>query len=121
VNLLENAAKYTPPSSPVEIAAKVETGRMIVSVSDRGPGLPLGSEARIFEKFFRGGAPGIPGAGLGLAICRGVVEAHGGTISATSRDGGGAVFAISLPLASPPVMQSDGDADLEPASSVGAR
>jgi len=97
-NLLENAAKHTPPSSAVEISARVEAGALVVEVSDRGPGLPPGSEALVFEKFFRAAPRGSPGAGLGLAICRGIVEAHGGTITARPRSGGGATFRISLPL-----------------------
>jgi two-component system sensor histidine kinase KdpD len=66
-----------------------------VEVADRGPGLPPGDLERVFEKFYHG-APG--GAGLGLAICRAVVQAHGGSISAANREGGGAVFLFSLPL-----------------------
>jgi two-component system sensor histidine kinase KdpD len=98
-NLLDNATKHTPPSSPVEIGARIEGGALVVEVSDRGPGLPAGSEAMVFEKFFRAAPGGPRGAGLGLAICRGIVQAHGGTITARTRPEGGATFRISLPLA----------------------
>jgi two-component system sensor histidine kinase KdpD len=98
VNLIENAIKYTPAQSAIEIRANIADGRVIITVSDRGPGLPAGAQSRVFEKFYRASSSVMPGAGLGLAICRGVVEAHGGEISAENREGGGATFAISLPL-----------------------
>ena len=104
VNLIENALKYTPPGSPLEISARAEQGNIFLDVADRGPGLPDGREGRIFEKFFRGEHPGVSGAGLGLAICRGIVEAHGGKVSARNREGGGALFRIRLP--SPPRVPS---------------
>ncbi len=103
VNLLENAAKYTPPGTPVEISAAAEDGLVRVDVADRGPGLPAGEEDRVFDKFHR--APGTvatPGIGLGLTICRGIVTAHGGRMWATNRPGGGAVFHFTLPLSGPP-------------------
>lgn len=99
INLLENARKYTPEGSPIELCAREQDGSTIIELADRGPGLPRGSESRIFEKFFRVKETGQPGAGLGLAICRGVVEAHGGEITAQNREGGGAVFRIVLPPA----------------------
>ncbi|HMB96511.1 MAG TPA: ATP-binding protein, partial [Tepidisphaeraceae bacterium] len=101
-NLIDNALQYTPLESPIEIAARVSGEQVIVEISDRGPGLPLGAEHRIFEKFFRAGMSGNQpnrGAGLGLAICRGIVNAHGGSISASNREGGGAVFQFTLPIA----------------------
>ena len=97
-NLLENAAKHTPPSSPVEISARVAGGSLVVELSDHGPGLPAGAEALVFDKFYRAAPGGTRGAGLGLAICRGIVQAHGGTISAETRPQGGATFRITLPL-----------------------
>ena len=101
INLLENAAKYSPPGSPIELTASADAGRLVVDVADRGAGLPPADLDRIFEKFYRASnAVGRPGAGLGLAICRGIIELHGGTIEARNRDGGGAVFRFSLPLAS---------------------
>jgi two-component system sensor histidine kinase KdpD len=102
VNLLENAVKYTAPESALEIAARAELGQLVAEVADRGPGLPSGNESRIFEKFFRAGHGGTAGAGLGLAICRGIVEAHGGTLVAENRDGGGAIFRLSLPCPDTP-------------------
>ena len=73
---------------------------MVVEVADRGPGLPTGEEQKIFDKFFGAGTGG--GAGLGLTICRAIVEAHGGRIGGENRPGGGAVFRFSLPAADPP-------------------
>jgi len=100
-NLLENAAKYTPPGTPLELAAFQREDSVIIEVRDRGPGVPPGLEERIFEKFYRahsGNLPGnVRGAGLGLPICRAIVEAHHGTIQALHRPGGGSTFRISLP------------------------
>ncbi len=96
-NLLENAAKYTPPGSPLELAGFEQQGAVIIEVRDRGPGVPPGEEERIFEKFYRGKSDNARGAGLGLPICRAIVEAHRGTIQALPRAGGGATFRISLP------------------------
>jgi two-component system sensor histidine kinase KdpD len=100
-NLLENALKYTPKETPLEIAAAAAPGAVVLEVRDRGPGIPAGEEERIFEKFYRGSSRGARGAGLGLAICRAVVQAHQGTIQAFNRPGGGAVFRVSLPARSP--------------------
>jgi len=97
-NLLENAAKYTPPATPIELAAFQESDAVIIEVRDRGPGVPPGEEERIFEKFYRGRSENARGAGLGLPICRAIVEAHRGTIQALSREGGGTIFRISLPM-----------------------
>lgn len=100
-NLLENAAKYTPPATPLEIAAFPDDGAIVIEVRDRGPGIPHGEEERIFEKFYRGPSgklsENVRGAGLGLPICRAIVEAHRGTIQALAREGGGASFRIRLP------------------------
>jgi two-component system sensor histidine kinase KdpD len=104
VNLLENASKYTPAAAPIEISARVEPDAVVVELSDRGPGLPAGSEEKIFDKFFRGAHTGIGGVGLGLAICRGIVQAHDGTIAAANRPGGGATFRIRLPRLTPPAL-----------------
>jgi two-component system, OmpR family, sensor histidine kinase KdpD len=96
-NLVENALKYTPPGSPIEIAARLGDGALLIEVADRGPGLPPGQEESVFEKFYRGRREGDPsGVGLGLSICRGIIEAHGGAISAANREGGGAVFRVML-------------------------
>ncbi len=98
VNLLENALRHAPGDTPIEVRAREAGGSVTVEVADRGPGLPAGAEARLFEKFFRAGSPARRGAGLGLAICRGIVEAHGGRIAAANRPDGGAVFRFTLPV-----------------------
>jgi len=99
-NLLENALKYTPPGSPIEISAAQDGDYVRVDVSDHGPGLEADSQERVFEKFYRGKRDAQrSGAGLGLAICRGVVEAHGGRIWAENRPEGGAQFSFTLPSA----------------------
>ncbi len=98
VNLLENAAKYTPPGSPIEIRASREGGTIVVEVADRGPGLPSGAEERVFERFFRGAHTTVRGVGLGLPISRAIAQAHGGRLAAANRPGGGAVFRLTLPL-----------------------
>jgi two-component system sensor histidine kinase KdpD len=102
-NLLENAAKYTPSGSLIEIGAQDAGERVRVTVSDHGPGLPRHREAAIFQMFERGRKESAtPGVGLGLAICRAIVEAHGGTIRGESRSEGGARFTIELPRGTPP-------------------
>jgi two-component system sensor histidine kinase KdpD len=97
VNLIDNAIKHTPPGTPIDIAVAASNGGISIEVADRGPGIPEGSEDLIFQKFHRGAGAGPRGVGLGLAICRGIVEAHGGTIRAARRTGGGAVFTVTLP------------------------
>jgi two-component system sensor histidine kinase KdpD len=101
-NLLLNAAVHTPAGTPVLIQAVQEPGWLILSVADRGPGLPPELGERVFEKFVR--APNAPagGSGLGLAIVKGFVEAQGGQISAANRPGGGAMFTIKIPQSAPP-------------------
>jgi two-component system sensor histidine kinase KdpD len=102
VNLLENAAKYTPPGSPLDIGARADQGMVQIDISDRGPGLPEGAGDKIFEKFYRGPKVGASGVGLGLPICRGIMEAHGGSLEAENRSGGGAVFRLTLPRTGDP-------------------
>ena len=105
VNLIENATKYTPPGSPVRVAARVAGRQMEIDVSDAGPGFPPGREAQLFDKFERGDREGAtPGVGLGLAICKAIVEAHGGEIAAHNASGGGACVRITLPLGRPPTL-----------------
>jgi two-component system sensor histidine kinase KdpD len=100
INLIENATKHTPAGQPIDVEARREGSEVVVEVADRGPGLPAGQEQKIFEKFYGVGAGG--GAGLGLTICRAIVEAHGGRIGARNRRDGGAVFRFSLPAGEPP-------------------
>jgi len=102
-NLLENAVRYTPPGSPIDISAHIEGEQVIVSVADRGPGIPPADLERVFDKFYRvlhGQHPsGYPvGSGLGLAVCKGLVEAHGGRSWAELREGGGLVMFVVLPV-----------------------
>jgi len=97
-NLVDNAIKYTPAETPIEIAARVEDGGVLIEVSDHGEGLPEGTEERVFEKFYR--APNVQdrgGVGLGLPICRSIVEAHGGRIWAANQPGGGTAIRFFLP------------------------
>jgi two-component system sensor histidine kinase KdpD len=98
VNLLENALKYTPAGSPIDVRASAGEGHVAIEVGDRGPGLTPGTESQIFEKFFRGAHPGVGGVGLGLPICKAIVEAHGGTIAAENRAGGGTLFRVVIPV-----------------------
>jgi two-component system, OmpR family, sensor histidine kinase KdpD len=99
INLLENAMKYTPAGTPLEISGLVQDQEIFVAVADRGPGLPVGQEERIFEKFYQVAPGSARGAGLGLTICRSIIEAHGGQIRAANRPEGGAVFSFTIPLA----------------------
>lgn len=121
INLLDNACKYTPADSPLEIRAQPNDREIRVSVDDRGPGLGAGDEERVFEKFYRGqigGGPSRRGAGLGLAICRAIITAHGGRIGAENRPGGGARFWFTLPIdGTPPKIELE----TSPNSSVGGR
>lgn len=95
-NLLENAARHSPPMSTVRVSAREQAGQVIVSVSDEGPGVPQYQADRIFEPFERG--DGSQSSGVGLAICRAIVEAHGGLIELTGQPEGGARFTFSLPV-----------------------
>ncbi|MDE2583917.1 MAG: DUF4118 domain-containing protein [Betaproteobacteria bacterium] len=115
-NLLENALKYAPADSPIDISAcqvagqAGEAGAVEVAVADRGPGFPPGSEGSLFDLFVRGEAESAqPGMGLGLAICRAIVEAHGGSISAANRPEGGACVRFTLPLHPPPALADEAE------------
>jgi two-component system sensor histidine kinase KdpD len=99
INLLENSLKYTPQGTPLEISGRIQDQEILVAVADRGPGLPAGEEERIFEKFYQVSPGSARGAGLGLTICRSIIEAHGGRIWAANRPDGGAVFSFTIPLA----------------------
>jgi two-component system sensor histidine kinase KdpD len=107
-NLLENAAKYTPPDTRIGITANAGASEMEITVWDEGPGLPPRDTAALFEKFSRGDKESaVPGVGLGLAICRAIVEAHGGRIVAAQRPGGGARFTFTLPLTPAPEVEEE--------------
>lgn len=157
VNLLENAAKYTPPGSALEISARVQRAGeakgvakrapgdpagdvVLLELRDHGPGIPPGEEEKVFAKFFRGqntSSAGVTGAGLGLPICRGIAEAHGGSLRVVPADeradgGGGARFRVTLPSGGGPTMPppergdeaekqlSDAPSDDAPESDAGA-
>src|SRR4029079_18471286 len=101
-NLLDNVAKYTPPGTAVHISAREDEDWVQVTVDDEGPGLPTLGRERLFDKFQRGHDEGtVGGAGLGLAICRAIVRAHGGDIAAGDRPGGGARLQFTLPTREP--------------------
>jgi two-component system, OmpR family, sensor histidine kinase KdpD len=102
VNLLDNAAKHAGAASTLRVRASAYQGGVEVEVADDGPGLPAGQEERVFDKFFRGGPDRPSGFGLGLAICRSIVAAHGGRIWAENRDPRGASFRFTLPVEGTP-------------------
>jgi two-component system sensor histidine kinase KdpD len=98
--LIDNAAKYSAPASPIRISAEISGDSILVSVADRGPGIDALEQALIFDKFYRGkdNRYSVQGTGMGLAIAKAVVEAHGGTINVVSQLGQGSVFSFTLPL-----------------------
>ncbi len=103
MNLLENAIHFAPTGSTIDLSATAGEGEVKIEVADRGPGLKPGDEQRVFDKFYRSASDGSrTGAGLGLAICRGIVELHGGRIWAENRMGGGAAFCFTIPLVGKP-------------------
>lgn len=102
-NLLDNALKYSSSGTPVEVSARQDGGFVMVRVSDRGPGVPVSERERIFEKFYRARKhveSSLPGTGMGLAICKGIVEAHAGSIWVREDSGPGATFCFTLPIGS---------------------
>ena len=106
INLLENIIKYTPAGTPIDVAALKSDGWIEVTVEDRGPGFAGGDEAHVFDKFFRGRVTGVRGVGLGLAICKAIIERHEGTITASNGSTGGACVRFTLPVSgSPPELQ----------------
>ena len=108
MNLMDNAIKYTPQETPLDLSAYVKDGDVVVELEDRGPGIPPGEEKRIFDKFVRGAATS-GGIGLGLTICRAIITANGGNIEAENRPGGGAIFRFTLPLGEqPPIVEPEG-------------
>jgi two-component system sensor histidine kinase KdpD len=100
-NLIVNAVMHTPPGTRIDLLARFSEKNLILTVADRGPGIPPELLPRIFEKFFRGPQAPAGGSGLGLTISKGFIEAQGGTITAANRPGGGAVFTLSLAQTEP--------------------
>jgi two-component system, OmpR family, sensor histidine kinase KdpD len=99
VNLLENAIKYSPEDSLIEVTATVDGTNTRLQILDRGAGIPSEDLSRVFDKFYRVQRPeSVSGTGLGLSISKGIVEAHGGEIRATNREGGGTILEVELPL-----------------------
>ena len=104
LDLLQNAHKYTGPDKRITVGARLEDGTVLVTVADNGPGIRVADQKRIFEKFYRAQDPlqrHIEGSGLGLAMVKHIVEAHGGRVTVASDVGQGAVFTIALPAAQP--------------------
>ncbi|HNP69715.1 MAG TPA: DUF4118 domain-containing protein [Kouleothrix sp.] len=100
-NILQNARAYSPPGTPITITAGLEARELRIQIGDRGPGVAPEERARVFEKFYRASQPAgtrIPGTGIGLAICKGLIDAHGGRITLLGREGGGALVEIYLPI-----------------------
>jgi len=115
INLVDNAVKYSPANTPVDIKVSGEAGNIIVSVSDRGIGIPEDELSHIFNKFYQVHHPDmrVDGTGLGLSICRGIVEAHGGKIWAENRHGGGTSFLFMLPATASEFVDSGANVDEE--------
>jgi len=115
VNLLENAAKYTPAGTVVSISAEAHPDEVVVSVADEGPGLPPGEEQRVFDKFHRAAREGPQsGVGLGLSIAQAIVQAHRGTIEAENLPLGGVVFRFTLPLPRGRARRTEAEAPASP-------
>ena len=114
VNLLDNALKFSPPGTPIEIECWALAGRARLTVADAGPGFAEGEEEQVFDKLYRGSRSAtVPGAGLGLAICRSIIQAHGGTIKAANRPRGGALITVTLPVeGTPPELPLEGASSL---------
>lgn len=108
VNLLDNACAYTPPGTPIAIAIGRRGRSVVITVTDHGPGLSAADRDHVFDKFYRSANAATGGTGLGLSICRGLVEAHGGTLTADNAPGAGARFTVRLPAgeAPPPVQEA---------------
>jgi two-component system sensor histidine kinase KdpD len=102
VNLIDNAAKYSPPGTPIDLSATIEGPWLVFAVADRGPGIPRAERERIFDAFYRrpgasSGAPDVGGAGLGLSIARGIAVAQRGGLDFEERPGGGSIFRFRVP------------------------
>ena len=101
LNVLDNAVKHSPRGGTVHVHGERDDGVVVVRVRDAGSGLPDGAQSRLFERFYRGDNAERNGTGLGLAIAQAIVQAHGGTIRVSNVDGGGAEFAVRLPVVKP--------------------
>jgi two-component system sensor histidine kinase KdpD len=115
-NLLENAGKYAPQSTPIHVEVRLMDTEVLISVADHGPGVPQGEHEKIFQRFYRlnrDQRTHTTGSGLGLAICRGIVEAHGGRIWVEDNQGGGCIFFIALPLPTSGPMTPDASEEQE--------
>jgi two-component system sensor histidine kinase KdpD len=107
-NVLQNALKYSPPATSILIAAFVSAPWLEINVGDRGPGIPLAERSRVVEKFYRSAqTAALPGVGIGLAICDGLIAAHGGQLHFADRPGGGLLVRVLLPLAEIPAMKEN--------------
>ncbi|HEY6331813.1 MAG TPA: ATP-binding protein, partial [Blastocatellia bacterium] len=112
INLIENAAKYSPPGTAIRLGARFDADRLFISITNEGPGISTADIGRVFDKFYRGSlssTKNITGTGMGLAIARGIVEAHGGAIEVTSRPGSGATFEFWIPTESKEVLETIGE------------
>jgi two-component system, OmpR family, sensor histidine kinase KdpD len=116
VNLLDNAIKFSPPGSPIRLTAELAGDSLEMRVTNTGEGIPANELDRIFDRFYRvesGRSSGSPGTGLGLAICKGIIEAHGGSIFAQSVPDGETTIVFRIPVGASP--QTDDRAAPEPA------
>ena len=119
VNLIENAAKYSPPAAPIDLSARREGRWLSFEVADRGPGVPADQRERIFEPFYRrGGQADVGGTGLGLSIARGIAEAQGGTVTVNDREGGGSVFSLRVPAIDADDIEPEPDGDVTSGASA---
>ena len=109
LNLLDNAIKFTPQGGEITLRAKVEDSNLIVEVQDTGPGVAQKEQKRLFTPYYHHSGDGPSGLGLGLALCKTLVELHGGQIWVKSRKGKGSTFAFSVPLT--PAWWRDGDGE----------
>jgi two-component system OmpR family sensor kinase len=119
LNLIENAFLHTPTGTPVVASVRPEDDRVVLEVADRGPGVPAARRDRVFERFARSdsGRTATGGSGLGLAIVRAVAEAHGGAVELREAEGGGALFAVTLPALVAQPTASSGVVGTEPETS----
>jgi len=105
-HLIDNALKYSPPDNPITIGARLGEGKVIIFLADRGQGISESEQAQVFEKFYRGkNERTVQGTGMGLAIAREILRAHGEDIALTSTPGKGSEFSFGLPIATGAISQ----------------